>query len=159
MDRVSSVSRRCSNASDLTRFKEFKFLETGLTPFAPKNCSSLSPSRTTLQCVRITSEGDVHTCLPAIHIADLSFVPRQGCSARAGISHMALCVNGSSEHEHCVFDDVQCLLICELCGAVVSRDDSVFEVAFADGMPTSTRVHDEGSTSSDQVTANTVVRR
>ena len=71
---------------------------------------------------------------------------------------MAPCVDGSSDHEHCVFDDVQCLLICELCGAVVFRDDSVFEVAFADGMPTSTRVHDEGSTSSDQVTANTVVR-
>ena len=72
---------------------------------------------------------------------------------------MALCVNGSSDHEHCVFDDVQCLFICELCGAVVSRDDSVFEVAFADGMPTSTRVHDNGTASTDQVAANTVVRR
>ena len=71
---------------------------------------------------------------------------------------MALCLDGSSNHEHCVFDDVQCLLICELCGAVVSRDESVFEVSFADGVPTSSRVHDQGSLPAEGVSASTVVR-
>ena len=68
---------------------------------------------------------------------------------------MAPCLDGSDSHQ-CVFDDIQCLFICEACGAVVSRDESVFEVNFLDGIPTSSRVHDADN-SAEGVSAATMV--
>ena len=40
------------------------------------------------------------------------------------------------------FDDVQCLLVCEACGCVLSSDESHSMISWVDGRPTSQAVYD-----------------